>query len=524
MSPVEQLVSGRYRIGALLGQGGMADVFRAFDTTTGTEVAVKLVRSADPDLARRLALEAKALARLEHPGLVQLLDAGVHDRQAFLVMELVDGPTLAARLRRGALSPARTAVLGATLAGALAFVHDRGIVHRDVKPANVLLGPGPRARLADFGIARLTDAASLTMTGTTLGTAGYMAPEQLEHHAVGPAADVWSLGIILLECLTGQRLFEGTPTEVVARRLAGPVPLPPDLPTPWRLLFEGMLANDPASRPSATQVAGMLTAAPYSEPWLREPPETAALVAPTQVAAGNGGAAADGPGTLVAPAMAVAALGAAVPGTTAPGPTSPARPRPEGDAARRRRRWLVAIAVLAVLVVAGGATALALAGHHAPSAPKAKTHPPTTAPPTTTSSTTTTAPTTTTTPTATSAANTLENDLNTGVTQGTVSSATATKIDNDVTQALSASSGGDQNQVAQAITDMNQTIGNDVSNGAMPSSEGSVLLQDVSALAKVLGVSSTTTTAPAGPAGTTGTGTGTGNGNGNGGGGFGRDR
>ena len=504
MSATEQLVSGRYRMGALLGQGGMADVFRATDTVTGTEVALKVVRSADPDLARRLTLEAKALARLEHPGLVQLLDAGVHNQQAFLVMELVDGPTLSARLRRGALSPERTAVLGRTLASALAFVHAQGIVHRDVKPANVLLGPGPRARLADFGIARLADAASLTMTGTTLGTAGYMAPEQLEHHAVGPAADVWSLGVILLECLTGQRLFEGTPTEVVARRLAGPPPLPPDLPATWRLLFEGMLDNDPDHRPSATEVAGLLSAAPFAEPWVREPPATQAIAPPTQVLTrtGNGTSPTEGPGTLVAPAMAP---------LPPPGPpTSPTSPRGGAEQARTRRRWVWAIAALVVLIAAG-VTALALSSSHTP--PKAASHSSTTTvPPTTTSSTTTTAPTTTTTAlTATSAANTLENDLNTGVSSGTVQSGTASKIENDVTQALSASSNNDQSQVSQAIGDMSQTIANDVGDGAMPSSEGSTLLADVSALAKVLGVTSTTTSTS--PSGNTGAGnTGAGNG------------
>ena len=287
MIPVHDLLSGRYRIERLLGQGGMADVYRAVDLTNDTAVAVKLVRSAEPGLAQRLATEAKALEALDHPGLVRFLDAGVHEGHAYLVMELVEGPTLAARLRRGALSPERTAVLGRTLSGALAYVHERGIVHRDVKPANVLLGPGPRARLADFGIARLADASSLTVTGTTLGTAAYMAPEQLEHHAVTSSADIWSLGMILLECLTGQRVFEGTATEVVARRLAGPVPLPRDLPTTWRLLFEGMLQPDPTRRPTASHVAGLLSAQPFEEPWERTEDATVAVaVAGTPTAGG----------------------------------------------------------------------------------------------------------------------------------------------------------------------------------------------------------------------------------------------
>jgi hypothetical protein len=528
MTPVDELLSGRYRIERMIGQGGMADVFRAVDITGGDPVAVKLVRSADPGLARRFAQEAKALARLEHPGLVRLIDAGVHDEQAFLVMELVEGPTLAARLRRGALSPLRTAMLGRTLAGALAYVHGHGIVHRDVKPANVLLGPGPRVRLADFGIARLAGTSSLTVTGTTLGTAGYMAPEQLEHHDVGPAADVWSLGVILLECLTGQRLFEGTPTEVVARRLAGPVPLPPDLPAPWHTLFSGMLAPDPARRLSAAQVAGLLTADPFAEPWQREPPATEPLAAAAATAPGPGGngrlglsgaGAADGgggrggdsdgrTGTLVAPV---------------PAPVPP--PGPEPSAGRGRRRRNAALVALAVAVLAaGGLTAWALTSGNAPRRGAHSTST-TTSAPTTTS---TTAPTTTTTPTASTAAAALVHDAEAGVSAGTLTAGSSKTLLNELNQALSAASSGNQSQASSAVGAMDGTIANEVRGGTMSPSEASTLLADVSALATALGVSpaaTTTTTGPSGPTGSTGstgssgsTGGGPGPGRGNGGG------
>jgi hypothetical protein len=498
MTSVDQILSGRYRIEQMLGQGGMSDVFRAVDVTTGERVAVKVVRSADPDLARRMAQEAKALARLEHPGLVRLLDAGVHDEQAFLVMELVEGPTLAARLRRGELSPSRTAVLGQTLAGALDYVHGQGIVHRDVKPANILLGPRARVRLADFGIARMTDASSLTVTGTTLGTAGYMAPEQLEHHTVGTAADVWSLGVILLECLTGQRVFKGTATEVVARRLAGPVPLPRDLPAPWRLVLEGMLAHDPENRPSAAHVAGLLSAPPFAEPWTRQE-------APTEALVGNG------PRPPVESAGAgqdpTAALGGDEHGRTL---VAPAPPPPAADDGKTRRRFRALWIAVAVAVIIGAALAAwALTSKNA--APPRHPPPSTTTTPSTTTP-TTTSTSTTTAVTASSAEATLVRDAGLGVANGTVSSTARKTILDELNQAVTAAASGDQKQVSSAIGSMEATIAREVQSNNMPPSEASTLQADVATLATALGVTtSPTTTAPnsgnTGNTGNTGSGT-----------------
>src|SRR5487761_1895121 len=219
MTAIADVLGGHYRLDRFLGRGGMSDVLQATDLTSGEQVALKVVRSGDPEFARRLSREAKVLESFDHPGLVHLLDIGVTGDQAFLVMDLVDGPTLAQALERGPLGSKLSAALGARLAGALAYVHERGIVHRDVKPSNILLNAQGEAKLGDFGIARDDDATSHTVTGSTLGTVSYMAPEQLEDHQVGPEADVWSLGIVLLECLTGERAYRGTPSEVMARRI-----------------------------------------------------------------------------------------------------------------------------------------------------------------------------------------------------------------------------------------------------------------------------------------------------------------
>jgi serine/threonine protein kinase len=194
----------------------------------------------------------------ERPGL-----AGVPGATAaghpFLVMELVDGPTLAAALREGPLDPGRAAAVGVQLAGALAYVHAYDVVHRDVKPGNVLLGSDGRVKLADFGIARLIgDTVRHTRTGTAIGTAAYLSPEQVEGAEVTTATDVWSLGLVLLEALTGRQAYPGTPTEAALARLSRAPEVPADLPGPWRSVLDGALRRDPALRPTAAEVAHAL--------------------------------------------------------------------------------------------------------------------------------------------------------------------------------------------------------------------------------------------------------------------------
>ncbi|TVQ88547.1 MAG: serine/threonine protein kinase [Deltaproteobacteria bacterium] len=194
---------GRYALVGLLGRGGMGIVYRAYDPDLQREVAVKcLSRSKQPETRERFLAEARSVARLDHPSLVRVLDVGVHGDQPYFVMELVSGGSLARRLEDGPLGPDEALQIAASVARALAHAHDAGIVHRDVKPSNILIDRQGRAKLSDFGVARDTTNAHRTGTGQVVGTLRYMAPEQAAGHEVGPAADIYALGLVLAECLT----------------------------------------------------------------------------------------------------------------------------------------------------------------------------------------------------------------------------------------------------------------------------------------------------------------------------------
>ena len=259
------ILHGRYRLDQTIGEGGMARVYRAEDLALRRTVAVKVMRGlADGTPAGdRAHSETTLLASLSHPSLVTLYDAHVSTSEpSYLVMEYVQGPTLGARLAVGALPPSEVAALALDLAEALHVVHERGIVHRDIKPSNVLLWTSPlpdrafRAKLTDFGIAYLLDSTRVTAPGTVIGTAAYLAPEQVRGEQPSSAADIYSLGLLLLESLTGQRAFAPALSHesVIARLTVSPT-IPDDVSGGWRVLLTAMTASNPPRRPTALQVA-----------------------------------------------------------------------------------------------------------------------------------------------------------------------------------------------------------------------------------------------------------------------------
>jgi eukaryotic-like serine/threonine-protein kinase len=260
-------LDGRYALEQVIGSGGMADVYRATDRLLSRPVAVKVLRdvAATESERARFAAEARTLARLSHPGLVTVLDAGSTGDRPYLVMELIDGPSLAAAGAGPPLDAATVAGIGAQVADALAYVHGAGVVHRDVKPANILLGGDGRAWLGDFGIARLmADTARHTSTGLVVGTASYLAPEQLRGDQVTPAADVYALGLVMLEALTGAPAYPGTGLEAAMARLSRPPEIPTRLPDDWLRLLRAMTETDAPARPSAADVAATLRRMPLT--------------------------------------------------------------------------------------------------------------------------------------------------------------------------------------------------------------------------------------------------------------------
>ncbi|EIC07615.1 Serine/threonine protein kinase-related protein [Microbacterium laevaniformans OR221] len=262
----------RYRIDALIGTGGMSRVYAAQDLLLGRTVAIKIITATGDDLdaGQRVRVETAALAALTHPNLVVLHDARLTGPgPRYLVMERVDGPSLSSRLADGPMTDAEVARIAGELAEALSAVHAAGVVHRDIKPSNILLAPGatpnrpPRAKLADFGIAHLLGSDRITQPGTLIGTAAYLSPEVALGHAPAPASDVYSLGLVLLEALTGTRAFPSAQgaAQVLARLAQDPT-VPDHLSPLWAELLPAMLSRDPAARPSAAAISDTLAAPP----------------------------------------------------------------------------------------------------------------------------------------------------------------------------------------------------------------------------------------------------------------------
>jgi serine/threonine protein kinase len=259
-------LGGRYRLDERIGGGGMGEVWRGTDEVLGRTVAVKIMLPAlldEPGFAERFLTEARIMARLKHPGVVNVYDfsSDPSTSTAFLVMEYVDGDPLSRTLGRvGRLTAARTMALIAQAADALEAAHSSGIVHRDVKPGNLMVRANGTLVLTDFGISRSELASQLTGTGTVLGTASYISPEQAAGQVATAASDIYALGVVAYQCLAGRRPFEGeNPLEIAMKHVREPPPpLPADIPPAVREIVMRTLAKDPANRwPSAAALSAV---------------------------------------------------------------------------------------------------------------------------------------------------------------------------------------------------------------------------------------------------------------------------
>jgi len=514
-SPV--LLGDRYRLDSLIGRGGMAEVWRATDMRLERPVALKLLGDTPAADERRFGAEVRTLARFSHPNLIRLLDAGEHDGRLFLVMDLVEGATLASFIARGPLASWEVARVGRDVADALAYVHSEGIVHRDIKPANILINGQGVAFLADFGIARLVDSTGLTATGLMVGTPAYLAPEQITGGQVGPEADIFALGLVLLESLTGQRPPARTFAEIAASRTLRAPEIPSSLGPGWSSLIRAMTALEPTRRPSARQVAKSL-ASRLETPGPAKPAPTGlptATVAPPTLIAPN--LAGQHQPLSPAPAVDPAAKsnGSSTSLLTQVPPTRSADRGSTGSRPRPPRSRLVPVVVgLVVLgaLVGGVAIGEILAGHPSHKAaavvPKASPATSTTSP---TSTTSTTSPSTSS-PTSSSggldttglsgAAGNFLSDLVGGVASGNVSPSAAQQLFGQL-QPLLFSPNPNPGQQAQQLYQLAQTFYQAQDDGQISGYAATALQSDLQELASALGSSlaspAITTAPPGGP-------------------------
>jgi serine/threonine-protein kinase len=347
---------GRYELDSRIAIGGMGEVWEATDHVIGRTVAIKILKDeymGDPGFLERFRAEARHAALVNHEGIASVFDYGEENGSAFLVMELVPGEALSTILERdGSLSTDKTLDIVAQTSAALQAAHAAGLVHRDIKPGNLLITPDGRVKITDFGIARIADQVPLTATGQVMGTVQYLSPEQASGHPASPATDTYSLGIVAYEALAGKRPFTGESQVAIAMAQINeqPPPLPPTVAVPVQNLVMAMIAKKPEARPAtAAAVARAATA-------LRRGDVAAAAAAVPAVA--TGGAVGDDMTQLLQPPSDTSAATRVLPA---------APPAEDAPPAKKRSPWTwPLIALIALLLIVLGGTIWALLANQGP--------------------------------------------------------------------------------------------------------------------------------------------------------------
>lgn len=358
-------LGSRYTLRSRIAVGGMGEVWRAEDTVLHREVAIKVLKgdlSGDPSFLDRFRAEARHTAALAHPGIANVFDYGEaaadgseQTDTAYLVMELIDGEPMSALLgREKRLPPDQALDILAQTGYALSAAHAAGVIHRDVKPGNILIRPDGTVKITDFGIARAVNAAPVTATGMVMGTSYYLSPEQASGQLVTPASDVYSLGVVGYEALCGQRPFVGdSPLTVAMMHIRDePPPLPADVPAPARAVIERAMAKDPAARfPTAAAMADAAVAARGGQVTVAR--RTAAMAGPAPTGDPAATSVLSGPPVPPAAANAAVAATAPIPVTAAPAGAPYASPgAPPASRYRPSTGLLMLAALLAFLLFA----------------------------------------------------------------------------------------------------------------------------------------------------------------------------
>ncbi|MGG7306408.1 protein kinase domain-containing protein [Curtobacterium sp. AB451] len=366
MRPTSGLTfGGRYQLSSRVAIGGMGEVWQATDLVIGRTVALKILKDeylGDPGFLERFRAEARHAALVNHEGIANVFDYGEEDGSAYLVMELVPGEALSTMIEREHTLPVDKVLdIVAQTANALQAAHAVGLVHRDIKPGNLLITPDGRVKITDFGIARIADQVPLTATGQVMGTVQYLSPEQASGHPASPSTDIYSLGIVAYECLAGRRPFTGESQVAIAMAHINEQPpaLPGDIPEPVSALVMSCIAKKPADRPATA--ANLARAAQA----LRRGDVAAATVAVPAIAAG--GTVAFNPPQAQGNDAATALIGTQG-GAVTGGPRTPGSPVDgEDEEPKKKRAWIWWLAgVLAVLVIGGVIAAVALTGDSQP--------------------------------------------------------------------------------------------------------------------------------------------------------------